>query len=83
MKFFIALVISNIEVVSLPITRGHHFAGGAVGLIHTDFLWKGLANGKVNRAIGNISQGVALWYEALVFCKSYIPVSASITCREE
>lgn len=81
LKFLVALVVSNIEVVNLPITRGHHLAGGAVGLIHADFLWQGLANGEVNRAIGDISPGITLWYNTFVFCKSYIPVPGAVACK--
>ena len=69
--------------MSFSIFRFHHLTGRAVDLTDTDVVWKGLANGEIDRAVGNISRGIALRHEAFVFCKSYIPEFAPISCREE
>ena len=80
LEFFVALKVSNIEVMSLPITCGHHFTGRAVGLIHADFLGEGLANREVNRAIGDISPRISPWNDAFFFRKGNIPVQGAIVC---
>ena len=72
----------NVKVVNLSISCGHHFTGRAVGLIHTNFSWEGLANWEVNCATSDISRSVALWYDAFLSPKSYIPVPGAVACTE-